>query len=115
MRRYIVLLAVLFMGLASGAMAATIRERIDVAHQRIEHGIRSGALNREEAHRLKDEFNRVRNDEARALADGRLDRRERERLNQELNRLERHIFRLKSNDVRRGDGRGDGRDDRPRY
>jgi polyhydroxyalkanoate synthesis regulator phasin len=86
-------------------MAATIGERIDIAQQRIEQGIRSGSLTRDEARRLKDEFNRVRHDEARALADGRLDRRERERLHEELARLERHISRLKNNDDRRGDRR----------
>jgi septal ring factor EnvC (AmiA/AmiB activator) len=97
------LLSALLLGLALGfstlTFAATISERINIAHQRIEQGIRSGALTRDEARRLKDEFSRVRHDEARAKSDGRLDRRERERLDQELNRLERHISQLKHNGV----------------
>jgi len=96
-KRFITGLMVLLMGLASAAIAATIGERIDRAHQRIEQGVRSGALNRREANRLREEFNRVRHDEARARADGHLDRRERERLDHELDRLERHISRLKHN------------------
>ncbi len=105
-KRFLALFMVSSIGLVSGAMAATIQQRVDMAQRRIEHGIRSGALTREEGHRLRDEFNRVRRDEARALSDGHLDRRERERLNQELTRLERHISRLKNNDSTRRDERG---------
>lgn len=99
------LFVVCFVGLASGAMAATIGERVDIAQQRIEHGMRSGALTRDETYRLRDELNRVKRDEARARADGRLDRREREQLNQELTRLERHIAKFKNNDMQRRDRR----------
>lgn len=99
--RFITVCMVVLMGFASAAMAASIDERVDMAQARIEQGIQSGALNRREAHRLKEELNRVRNDEARARADGRLNRRERERLNRELTRLERHISQLKHNDVQR--------------
>lgn len=105
-KRFMAVLAASWMGLASGALAASIQERVDMAQRRVEHSIRSGALTREEGHRLRDEFNRVRRDEARALSNGHLDRRERERLNQELNRLERHISRLKNNDSTRRDERG---------
>jgi polyhydroxyalkanoate synthesis regulator phasin len=101
MKIFITLFTVLFMGLASGAMAATIHERVEIAQQHIERGMRSGSLTREEGRRLRDELNRVRSDEARARSDGHLDRRERERLDRELDRLERHIFALKQNDVRR--------------
>jgi septal ring factor EnvC (AmiA/AmiB activator) len=104
-KRFIILFIVSCMGLASGAIAATISERVDIAQQRIEHGMRSGALTRDETHRLRDELNRVRQDEAQARADGRLDRREREQLNQELTRLERHIAKLKNNDMQRRDRR----------
>ena len=104
-KRFMAVLAVSWMGLASGALAASIQQRVDMAQRRIEHGIRSGALTREEAHRLRGEFNRVRDEEARARADGHLDRRERERLNRELSRLERHISNLKNNDTTRGNGR----------
>lgn len=105
-KRFVALLVVSWFGLASGALAASIQQRVDMAQRRIEHGIRSGALTREEAHRLRGEFNRVRDEEARARADGHLDRRERERLSRELSRLERHIARLKNNEAARGDGRG---------
>lgn len=105
-KRFVAVLAVSWIGLASGALAASIQQRVDMAQRRIEHGIRAGALTREEAHRLRGEFSRVRDEEARARADGHLDRRERERLNRELSRLERHISRLKSNEAARGDGRG---------
>lgn len=105
-KRFLAVISVSLMGLTSGALAASIQERVDMAQRRIEHGIRSRALTREEAHRLRGEFNRVREEEARARADGHLDRRERERLNRELSRLERHISRLKSNEAARGDGRG---------
>jgi polyhydroxyalkanoate synthesis regulator phasin len=105
-KRFITLFMVSSIGMVSGVMAATIQERVDMAQRRIEHGIRSGALTREEGHRLRDEFDRVRRDEARARSDGHLDRRERERLNQDLTRLERHIARFKNNDSTRRDGGG---------
>lgn len=79
-----------------------LHERLRNAHERIDRGIRSGALTREEAHRLKSELNSVRDDEAQMKADGRLTHRERQRLEKELERLERHISRLKYNDDRRG-------------
>lgn len=105
-KKFVAVLAVSLMSLASGALAAGIQERVDMAQRRIERGIRSGALTREEGHRLRDEFDRVRRDEARARSDGRLDRRERERLNRELTRLERRISHLKNNDSTKRDGRG---------
>lgn len=97
-RRFITLSIALFTGLSSTAIAANISERVEMAQRRIEQGIRSRSLTREEGHRLIEEFRRVRHDEARARSDGRLDRRERERLNRELDRLDRHISRLKHND-----------------
>jgi len=90
-------IAVLLLGLASAAFAATIDERVRAAHRHIEQGMRSGSINREEAKRLTAEFSRVREDEARARRDGHLDRRERERLDHELDRLERNIYRVKHN------------------
>jgi hypothetical protein len=78
-----------------------INERVRDAHESIDRGIRSGALTKEEAHRLKSELNHVREDEARMRADGRLTHKERERLEKELERLEKHIYSLKHNDNRR--------------
>ena len=100
--RFLAVCLVTLMGLmGTAAMAESISGRVDYAHRRIEHGIRSGQLTREEAHRLKEEFRRVLNDERRMASDGHLDHRERERLNHELDRLERHISYLKHNDERR--------------
>lgn len=100
MKRLMMLFLALFIGLSPDAMASGIQERVDNAQRRIERGISSGALTRQEGHRLRDEFRQIRRDERRALADGHMDRRERERLNQELDRLERHISHLKHNDAR---------------
>ena len=78
-----------------------IHNRLRIAHEKIDRGIQSGSLTREEAHRLKGELNAVRDDEARMRADGRLNHHERDRLERELDRLEKHISRLKHNDNRR--------------
>ena len=92
----------MFMGLmATAAVAQSISDRVEYAHRRIEHGIRSGQLTREEAYRLKAEFHRVLDDERRMAADGHLDHRERERLNRELDHLDRRISHLKHNEERR--------------
>jgi hypothetical protein len=104
-KRFIAFFALSLMGLTSGAMAGPLRDRVDMAQRRIERGIRSGALTREEAHRLRGELNQVLSEEERARADGHLDRRERERLNRELTRLERHISNLRNNDATRRNGR----------
>ena len=95
------LFAVLFLGVVSVAAAESIDERVNYAHRRIQQGIESGALTREEAHRLREEFSQIRRDEARFRADGHLGHGERERLNRELDRLERHISNLKHNNVTR--------------
>jgi hypothetical protein len=100
--RLIILFIALVLGFSTLCYADEIEERVRHAHERIERGINSGALTREEAHRLKDELNNVRDDEARMKADGRLNRYEKEKLEKELDRLERHISRLKSNDDRKG-------------
>lgn len=105
-KRFVTLMSLSLMGLASGAMAGPLRDRVDMAQRRIDHGIRSGTLTREEAHRLRSELRQILSDEDRARADGRLDRRERDRLNREFMRLERHISHLRNNDATKGDGRG---------
>jgi len=74
-----------------------INQRLRSAHEGIERGIRSGALTREEANRLRDDLDYVRHEEARMKADGRLNHQERQRLDQELDRLERRISSLKHN------------------
>ena len=107
-RRTVALLVLSLAALAPVAHAQTVDQRVESAQRRIDQGIRSGSLNRDEARRLREELIAVRRDERRAKADGRLDRDERARLHRELDRLERHIARLKHNDVQRGDGRREG-------
>ena len=96
-KKLIRIIAILSLGLASAAFAATIDDRVRAAHHHIEQGMRSGSINHQEAKRLTAEFDRVREDEARARRDGHLDRRERERLDHELDRLEKNIYRAKHN------------------
>jgi septal ring factor EnvC (AmiA/AmiB activator) len=105
MKKLFVLFLLLLIG-STSAMAARISERVDRAQERIEQGIRSGSLTRDEARSLRHELNRVREDEDRARRDGHLDQRERGRLDRELDRLERRISEFKHNDAGRGDDRG---------
>lgn len=109
---FIALSSVLLLTLSSSVMAQSISERVERADRRIERGIQSGSLTRHEAHRLRDEFYAIRNEEARARgADGRMDHRERERINNALDRLEQRISHLKHNDNYRDDRRDDRRND----
>lgn len=78
-----------------------IHARMRKCHERIDRGIASRELTRQEALRLKRELDNVRDDEARMRRDGRLSRREADRLERELSRLERHISQLKHNVDRR--------------
>jgi len=110
--KYLIVLVVAFvLGFTtfSYSQGRGIHDRVRLAHEKIDRGIDSGALTREEAHRLKSELNSVRDDEARMKADGKLSHRERERLEKELDRLERHIARLKTNDNKRDNDRRDRR------
>ncbi len=115
--RFITFFLVLFTGVNSAVIAGAIDERLEMAYRRIDHGIQSGALTHHEARRLRMEFDRVRDDEARGRADGRFDHRERERLNAELDRLENHISYLKHNDNYRDHNRyrDSDRGNRPGY
>jgi septal ring factor EnvC (AmiA/AmiB activator) len=99
-KRLVVVLAVFMVGFATFSYADEIDQRVRHAIGRIERGIDSGSLTREEAHRLKRELHAIREDQARMKADGRLSRHERERLEKELDRLERHISRFKHNSDR---------------
>lgn len=100
-KRIVVLLALFVFGFATFAFADSIDQRVRHAHERIERGIQSGQLNRNEAHSLKRQFHQIREDEARMRADGRLSHHERERLHRELDHLERRISHLKHNENRR--------------
>jgi len=73
-RYLIVILAVVVSSFAtfSYAEGPRISERVRHAVERIEIGVRSGALSREEARRLGAELHGIRDEEARMRADGRL-------------------------------------------
>jgi len=114
-RQLLVFFVAIVLSVSTVAYADSIDQRVRHAHERIDRGIRSGALTRDEAHSLKRQLNHIRETEARMLADGRLNHHERERLNSELNGLERRISAYKHNDdtrdtrhddYRRHDGRG---------
>jgi hypothetical protein len=110
---FIALSSVLLLTLSSSVMAQSISERVERADRRIERGIQSGSLTPHEAHRLRNEFYAIRNEEARARgADGHMDHRERDRINNALDRLEQRISYLKHNDNYRDDRRDDRRDER---
>ncbi|MEI6258478.1 MAG: hypothetical protein WCR46_01050 [Deltaproteobacteria bacterium] len=102
-KRLIVLFAFLVLGFTTFCYAEGqgIHQRVMVAHDRIDRGVHSGSLTREEAHSLRNQLNSIRDDEARMKADGRLSHHERDRLERELDQLERHIYRAKRNDNRR--------------
>ncbi|MEE9914112.1 MAG: hypothetical protein K4571_20555 [Deltaproteobacteria bacterium] len=78
-----------------------INQRIAEMDQRIDQGMRNGALTRDEGRRLRMELNRVRDDAARMKRDGILTQREKDRLNGELDRLKRDIYREAKDDDRR--------------
>ena len=72
-----------------------INQRISQMDQRIDQGMRSGTLTRDEGRMLRMELNKVRDDAARMKRDGILTQREKDRLNAELDRLQRDIYREK--------------------
>lgn len=75
-----------------------VDRRQDRQHARIHHGLRSGELNRHEAHRLRKQQRRIDRMERRFSADGRLTRPERRRLTRALDRASERIHRYKHND-----------------
>ena len=104
-RRIIKMLLAFVLLFATVAFASDIGQRIARAEAHIERGVQSGAITRGEAHRLKGELRDIREDEARMLRDGRLNHREKERLENQLDSLEKNIYRAKTDDDRRYDGR----------
>jgi hypothetical protein len=71
---------------------SNIHQRVAEMHQRIDQGVRSGEITRQEERRLRKELNKIRDDEARMKRDGRLTKQEIDRLNAELDRLSKHIY-----------------------
>jgi polyhydroxyalkanoate synthesis regulator phasin len=78
-----------------------IRGRIEEQQKRIDQGIASGSLTRQEADIVQDNLNRIRESEARMKADGRLTPRERARLEHMLDRNSKMIYKEKHNPIRR--------------
>jgi len=70
--------------------------------RRINQGVRSGELTRTEAHHLRGDERRIREDKRMAKADGHVTRGERKQLRREENRTSRAIYRKKHNDRVRG-------------
>ena len=65
--------------------------------RRINQGVRSGELTRNEARRLRADERKIRYDKRMAMADGRVTPAERRRLRREENRTSRAIYRAKHN------------------
>ena len=107
--RLAVLAAAVLLALASPVTHAapnlSIPDRIQHMERRIEQGIRSGSLTREESHRLREELRAIQHRERRMRDDGRLSPRERDILHADLDRLDRHISREKHDGDRRPDRR----------
>ena len=97
-----------FGGLLVAALAASsiaqaqshtpvINHRLHRQEHRINQGVRSGELTRNEAHHLRADERHIRHDKWMAMADGRVTRAERRRLRREENRTSRAIYRAKHN------------------
>jgi len=79
-----------------------INQRERNQEHRINQGVRSGELTRNEAHHLRNDERHIRNTERRAKADGYVSRNERAHLRREENRTSRAIYRDKHNGRVRG-------------
>jgi hypothetical protein len=97
----VILLASLMTGFAGLALAHPATPRVDRRearqHARVYQGMRSGALTRGEAARLRVGQRHIHRMERRAKADGFVSARERARLARAQNRESRAIWRLKHN------------------
>ena len=94
----VILITVFALGLSIAASAQNtprVDRREHRQRSRIRHGVRSGELNRREAHRLRRQQAVTRAEEAKAKADGKVTKRERRHLNRRENRTSRHIYRQK--------------------
>lgn len=99
--KHIVVAAATF-AIASPAFAGPndtpgIDKREAVQQQRIEQGVKSGALTGNEAARLEQGQARVEKMEARAKSDGRVTRQERQRIHKAQDHQSKHIHRAKHN------------------
>ncbi|MDP9046874.1 MAG: hypothetical protein M3N14_01975 [Bacteroidota bacterium] len=98
----------IFGGLLVAALAVTsiasaqthtpvITERQHNQNRRINQGVRSGELTRNEAHHLRTDERRISAEKRMAKADGHVSRAERKRLRRDENRTSRAIYRDKHN------------------
>ena len=103
MRRYLVIAALLALAVCIVAEVAyaDFHGRIRNQQERIEQGIRSGALTRSEADVLLDNLNWIRDRFSRMKADGRLTVEEQQRLDQMLDRNGQMIYNKKNNPIGR--------------
>ena len=99
-----VLVAVLAITSIAQAQTRTpvINHREHRQERRINQGVRSGELTKNEAHRLRADEGKIRSDKRMAKSDGRVTRGERQHLRREENRTSRAIYRKKHNDRVRG-------------
>jgi len=77
-----------------------LEQRIAALQQKIDFGIRKGALTRDEGRALDVELQQVKQDASRMLRDGRMTQREKDRINADLDRLEKRIVREVRDDDR---------------
>jgi uncharacterized membrane protein YebE (DUF533 family) len=101
----VILTTVFALGLSIAASAQNNTPRVDRREHRqrsrIHQGVRSGQLNRREAHRLRRQQAVTRAEEAAAKADGKVTKRERRHLNRRENRTSRHIYKQKHDNQKR--------------
>ena len=88
--------------------AARIDQRQEAQQRRIERGIETGQLTRQEVWRLREGQRHIQRLEDRALADGRIDRWELRRIEAELDRLSTLINRERNDEERRYSSWNDG-------
>ncbi len=79
-----------------------INHREHRQERRINQGVRSGELTKSEAHHLRKDERKIRNDKRMAKADGHVTPAERQHLRKEQNHASRAIYRKKHNDRVRG-------------
>ncbi len=87
---------------AAGRFAAKVDRRQENQLSRIRDGRRSGSLTKREARKLKKTQRKIDRMEYRFTKDGHIDKRERRKLNKALERSSHRIYKLKHNDVYRG-------------
>ncbi len=76
----------------SPVLAFDLGHNIRELQKRVNHGVQCGDLTTQEAKRLNDELDRIRNDEARLTAGGRLTPHEQAQLKRELQILAENIY-----------------------